>query len=313
MADEHTNLPKVVVLLGPTTCGKTQWSLDLARAHKGEIISADSRQIYKKMTIGTAKVVGEWRREGLSKTYYVGDTPHYLVDFLDPGKMFTVADFHDRAVKQIRTIVKGSAVPFVVGGTGLYIHAIVDNLEIPRVAPNKKLRKSFEEKTEDELIEWLQKLDPKTAESVDQHNKRRIIRALEVCILSGEPFSAQQTKGDPLFNVFQIGIKISREELYDRIEKRVDAMIKDGLVEEVRNLLRQKYSWDLPSMSGIGYRQFKGYFDGEYSLDEAIERLKRDTRHYSKRQFTWFRRDPRIKWCETYDEAQQLVSSFLNV
>ncbi|MFA6427153.1 MAG: tRNA (adenosine(37)-N6)-dimethylallyltransferase MiaA [Candidatus Magasanikbacteria bacterium] len=311
MGIQTEQFPKLVVLLGATTCGKTDWGLRLAKKHNGEIISADSRQIYQKMTIGTAKVPGEWRRSGLRKVYYVEDIPHYLVDFLDPGKSFTVAEFRDEAVKHVKASHKAQRIPFVVGGTGLYIHSLVDNLEIPRVPPNKKLRDSFEEKSLEELLAWLKNLDPKTAETVDPNNKRRIVRALEVCILSGEPFSGQQKKGEPLFDILQIGIDVPRDVLYERIERRVDIMIKEGLVEEVRNLLRQKYTWHLPSMSGIGYRQFKEHLENNGELDEAIENLKRDTRHYAKRQLTWFRRDQRIKWCATYDEAQKLVEEFL--
>ncbi|PLX28904.1 tRNA (adenosine(37)-N6)-dimethylallyltransferase MiaA [Candidatus Parcubacteria bacterium] len=311
MPKDTKKLPKAVVLLGATACGKTSWSLDLARKFDGEIISADSRQIFRKMTIGTAKVIGDWRRSGLGRVYHVEDIPHYLVDFLDPGKSFTVAEFHEQSIKHIKNIIKHDHTPFVVGGTGLYIHALVDNLQIPRVAPNKKLRKSFEEKTSEELMAWLRQLDPKTADSVDMRNKRRVIRALEVCILSGQPFSQQQQKGEPEFDILQIGIRVPREELYRRIDERIDQMVKEGLVEEVRNLIRQKYSWKLPSMSGIGYRQFKEYFEGTCGLDDAIERLKRDTRRYAKRQFTWFKRDDRIKWCENYEEAEKLVHDFL--
>ena len=311
MRKETSKLPKLIVVLGPTASGKTTWGLKLAKKFNGDIISADSRQIFKKMNIGTAKVVGEWRRNGLRKTYYVEDVPHHLIDFLDPGKSFAVSEFRDKAVKYAKLAHKNGKMPLVVGGTGLYIHSVVDNLEIPRVAPNSKLRKSLKDKTNEELMKLLQTLDPKSAKAVDPKNTRRIIRALEVCILSGIPFSEQQIKGDPIFDVLQIGIDAPREVLYDRINKRVDKMMKLGLLKEVENLVKQKYGWNLSSMSGIGYRQFKGYFDGEYDLDRAIELLKRDTRRYSKRQLTWFKRDDRIKWCKDYKEAERLVEEFL--
>ncbi len=300
----------MIVLLGPTACGKTSWSLDFAKKYNGEIISADSRQIYKKMTIGTAKAVGEWKRNGLRKTYYVNDMPHHLIDFLDPGKRFTVAEFRDKAIKYGKMAHKHGRVPIVAGGTGLYIHSIVDNLQIPRVVANKKLRKSFEEKTEEELLQWLKQIDPKSAKTIDPKNKRRIIRALEVTILSGTPFSEQQKKGDPIFNILQIGIETPREVLYDRINTRVDEMIEEGLIDEIKQLMK-KYIWELPSMSGIGYRQFKDYFDGKYSLPDAVEHLKRDTRRYAKRQLTWFKRDKRIHWCKTKEEAEKLIENFL--
>jgi len=312
MRTETKILPKLIVILGPTASGKTDWGLKLAKKFNGEIISADSRQVYKKMNIGTAKIPGEWRRNGLRKTYYVEDIPHHLIDFLDPGKSFAVSDFRDHAIKYIKMTHKEGRIPLIVGGTGLFIHSVVDNLEIPRVPPNKQLRKSLEDKSNEELMKLLKTLDPKSAGTVDPKNTRRIIRALEVCILSGVPFSEQQIKGDPIFDVLQIGIKVSREILYERIDKRIEEMIKLGLLEEVKNLLKQKYDWSLPSMSGIGYRQFRGYLAGEFDLEKVIELFKRDTRRYAKRQITWFKRDPRIKWCHEYKEAEKLVNDFLN-
>ncbi len=304
--------PKMIVILGPTACGKTSWGLDLAKKYGGEIISADSRQIYKHMTIGTAKVNGKWKRNGLRKTYYVDDIPHHLLDFLNPGRQFTVAEFRDKAIKYGKLAHKHGRIPMVVGGTGLYIHALVDNFQIPRITANKKLRKSFEEKTSDELLLWLEKMDPVSAKKIDPKNKRRIIRALEVSILTGSPFSEQRKKGESIFNILQIGISVPRDILYERINTRVDEMMRTGLIDEIKQLLRRKYSWELPSMSGIGYRQFKDYFDGKYSLSDAIERLKRDTRRYAKRQLTWFKRDQRIQWCQTYEQAEHHVATFLD-
>lgn len=312
MSDTQRTLPKVVVIVGPTAGGKTGWSLRLAKKFSGEIISADSRQVYKKMDIGTAKEPGEWRREGLHKSFYIQDVPHHLIDFLDPGKFFTVAEFKEKARKCIDGILDRGHQPFVVGGTGLYVHALVDNLQIPAVLPNRKLRRSLEEKDNYELMRLLKNFDPKSAETVDFNNKRRIIRALEVCILSGAPFSEQQKKGEPMYEFLQIGIEVPRAELYERINKRVDDMMKLGLLKEVEGLLKQRYNWSLPSLSGIGYVQFRGYFEKQYSLDQAIEFLKRDSRRYAKRQMTWFKRDERIKWRVEYEEAERLVSEFLN-
>jgi tRNA dimethylallyltransferase len=311
MNKQNNKLPKLIVILGPTACGKTSWSIKMAKKYNGEIISADSRQIYKKMDIGTAKEPGEWRWNGLRKTYFIEDIPHHLIDFLNPGKRFTVAEFRDKALKYTKLSYKHGRVPIIAGGTGLYTQSIVDNLQIPRVPPNKKLRKSLEEKSLEDLMLWLERLDPKAAKKIDAKNKRRVIRALEVCILTGEPFSEMQKKGEPLFDVLQIGIDVEKQVLYDRIDWRVDEMMKLGLLKEIESLLKQKYSWDLPSMSGIGYKQFKGYFEKEYSLDRAIELLKRDTRRYARRQLTWFKRDKTIKWCEDYKEAEKLVDKFL--
>jgi tRNA dimethylallyltransferase len=300
-----------VVLLGPTASGKTQWGLELAKKFNGEIISSDSRQLYKKMDIGTAKDPGEWKKHEDGRAYFIGGVPHYLIDFLDPGNNFTVAEFKDEAEKMIHKITARGKVPFLVGGTGLYISAVVDNWLIPRQAPHKKLRKSLEQKRPSELSLLLKSMDPAAAGRIDGQNKRRLIRALEVCILTGEPFSTQRRKGDQQFDCLQIGIENARELLYQRINDRVEAMVEKGLAKEVERLLSQQYSWELPSMSGIGYRQFKEYFEGKISLEEAKNTLKRDTKHFAKRQMTWFRRDKRIKWVKTLAEAENLIKEFL--
>ncbi len=303
-------LSKVVVILGPTASGKSKMGLRLAQEFGGEIISADSRQIYKKMDIGTGKEPGEAVRVGLSKIYHVGGIPHHLIDFLDPGKTFTAVDFRDQALKHIRAIEKRKKHPVIVGGTGLYLQSLIDNYKIPRVPPNKKLRQSLEQKNNDELMRLLESMDPDSAQIIDSNNKRRIVRALEVCILSGKHFSKMQQKGEPLVDALQIGIDLPRELLYERIGERVDAMIEQGLIQEIDALLKQKYSWNLPSMSGIGYRQFKEYFEGTAPLADVVSHLKRDTRRFARRQLTWFRRDQRIHWCKTYEEARALVQKF---
>lgn len=309
--EENRKLQKTAVILGPTACGKTAWSLRLAKKFNGEIISADSRQIYKKMNVGTAKEEGEWRWVGLRRIFHIQDIPHYLIDMFDPGEMFTVAQFRDKAVKYIKLIHQRDRLPLLVGGTGLYISAVTDNFIIPKVPPNKKLRRSLEEKSREELLIWLEKLDPQSAQEIDRRNQRRIIRALEVCILSGRPFSRQRQKGEPIFNTLRIGIDLPREELHRRIEERVEKMLANGLLNEVRALRKQKYSWDLPSLSAIGYRQFKDYFDNKIDLAAVAELLKKNTKNYAKRQLTWFRRDPSIHWCEEYEEAEKLLENFI--
>ncbi len=311
MREETKKLPKLIVVLGPTASGKTGWSLRLAEKIGGEIIGADSRQIYKKMDIGTAKTEGEWRRNGLRRSYMVGDIPHHMIDIIDPGKTFNVAEFRDKAMKYTKVAQKAGRIPMLVGGTGLYISALVDNFIIPRIEPNKQLRTSLEEKSLEELHALLDRMDQETAATIDRKNKRRIIRALEVCILSGEPFSQLKQKGEPLFDVLQIGMDVPKETLYERINERVDDMVKRGLVKEVELLRKQKYAWHLPSMSGVGYRQFRGYFEGTETLDDCIEILKRDTRRFARRQMTWFRRDKTIVWCKNYEEAEGYIQHFL--
>ncbi|MBI2989963.1 MAG: tRNA (adenosine(37)-N6)-dimethylallyltransferase MiaA [Candidatus Magasanikbacteria bacterium] len=304
-------LPKLIVILGPTASGKTPWSLGLAQKFDGRIISADSRQIYKKMDIGTAKAKGEWRRNGLKGAYYVEGIPHYLIDFLDPGKHFSVAEFKDKAIKHIRSVQRSKKVPILVGGTGLYINSIVDNFSIPKVPGNTTLRESLGEKTNEELIDLLKRMDPQAASNIDQRNKRRVVRALEVCILSGASFSDQKQKGEALFDVLQIAPKVAREVLHARISERVDTMIEKGLLNEIQKLISQKYGWELSSMNGIGYRQFKDYFETGLGLAEAVEILKRDTRRFARRQMTWFKRDTRIHWVDSYEDCEKLVEEFL--
>lgn len=308
-------LPKLVVILGPTASGKTDLSLALAQKFNGEIICADSRQIYKKMDIGTAKVPGRWHYHPQTKerVFIYEKIPHYLIDFVDPGEEFTLAQFKQMAADQIYEITKRNKLPLLVGGTGLYIHAVVDNLLIPIVPPNKKLRLSLEKKSNEKLLAMLTKFDPLTAKTVDPNNKRRIVRALEVCIWTGRPFSEQQKKGEPLFKTLQIGLQVPRPELHQRINHRVDKMMKAGLLQEARALVKQKYGWHLPSMSGIGYRQLGYFIKGEMSLNKAIEILKRDTRRYARRQITWFRRDKRIYWVNDGKTAEKLIREGLDV
>ena len=306
-------LPKIVVILGPTASGKTALAIKLAKEFNGEIISADSRQIYKKMDIGTAKPKGVWEKTVGSEAYMVDGVPHYLMDIVDPGKNFTLSDFKSRAVEKINDIIARGKVPFLVGGTGLYIWSVIDNLDMPKVEPNKKLRKELEKKNLPELVALLKQLDSENWSKIDLNNPRRVIRALEVSIWTGESFLKHKTKSRPIVKALQIGISWPREELYERINKRIDNQIKEGLVEETKKLVRQKYSRNMPSMSSIGYKQIGGYLRGETSLEEAVEMIKRDSRHYAKRQITWFKRDKRIKWIASNDfsEAHKLIKKFL--
>lgn len=302
-------LPKIIVILGPTASGKTDAGLLLAKKFNGEIVSADSRQVYKKMDIGTAKPAGEWVKEA----YVVDGVPHHLMDIIDPGESFSLADYKERAMDAIKEILNRKKLPIIVGGTGLYIRSIVDNLDIPKVAPSKQLRKQLAGKTLAELVDMLLKIDPMTAKKIDLKNPRRVLRALEVFILSGESFLTQSIKSNPIFDVLEIGIDCPKEELYSRIDARVDAQMKDGLLEETKELLKRKYGWQLPSMSGIGYKQMGFYLRGESTLNEAVDILKRDTRRYAKRQMTWFRADKKIKWIKKTDikSIQGLIIKFL--
>lgn len=310
-------LPKLITIVGTTASGKTDWSLRISKLIGGGIISADSRQMYKKMSIGTAKPSGEWRwvAGGLStfphKAYFIEDIPHYLIDILDPGKMFTAAEFRDKAIKYIKLARRNGRVPMLVGGTGLYVSSVVDNLHIPRIQPNKKLRESLEGKPAEELMALLRTLDPVSAGVIDAHNKRRIIRALEVCIFSGEKFSDLRRKGEPLFDTLMIGVSVQDDVLKARIRDRVRLMMAQGLLGEIQALLRQKYAWHLSSMSGIGYREFRPFVEKTATLEQVEDQILRNTWQYVRRQRVWFKRDTRIQWCATYEDAEKLVQDFL--
>lgn len=307
------NLKPLIVILGPTASGKTGLALKLAKEFNGELINADSRQIYKEMDIATNKLGKEITIKkiiGDETVYFIDTIPLYLLDLVNPDQDFSLAQYKKAAISKIKKIQEDGCLPILVGGTGLYISAIVDNLDIPPVPPDKKLREELEKKSPQNLFMELQKIDPASAESIGPDNKRKIIRALEVCKTTGKLFSSQQKKGRPLFNILQIGIKTDREKLYKKIDERVEEMIKTGLVKETEKLL-QKYSFQLPSMSGIGYKETRSFLQGNFSLPEAIQQIKFHTHQYARRQITWFKRDDRIKWIEDYDEAEYLVRKFI--
>lgn len=303
-------VPKLIVLCGPTGSGKTDVSLRLAKKFHGSVISADSRQLYKDMTVGTAKPVGEWRWRGFRRVYVVDGVEHYNLDWLSPKKTFSAAEFKTKAQTWIVRIHKNKQIPFMVGGTGLYIDAVVDNLSFPKVVADQQLRNELSQKSLEELLVQLDDIDPEAGAMIDRNNPRRVIRALEVSLLSGVPFSAQRTKGEKLYDVLYLGVSVPKEELDRRLDTRIDTMKECGLVEEVQRLAK-KYPFTLPSMSGIGYREFEGFVNGRETLDQAIAKLKIDTRQYAKRQMTWFKRRNDIVWCETYEEIERSVAEFL--
>ncbi len=299
-------LKPLIVILGPTASGKTKLALKLAKKYDGEIINADSRQIYQGMDIGTGKIDNQ--KFIKSEIHKVRNSIH-LIDIKNPNQRFSLSQYKKLAVKTIDDIHKREKIPILVGGTGLYISAIVDNLEIPKAAPNKKIRTRLEKHTEKFLFKKLKKVDQKSAEIIGINNKRKLVRALEVYEVTGKPFSVQQIKGDPLFDILQIGIKIDREKLYEKIDARIDKMIKNGLMEETKKLSK-KYSFGLPAMSGIGYREIGLYLQNKTTLEEAVQKMKFRTHQYARRQMTWFRRDEKIQWINNYKEVEKLIKDF---
>lgn len=295
----------LVVIVGPTAAGKTALSIELAEAMGGEIISADSRQIYRGMDIGTAKATAEDRARAR----------HHLLDLVAPDQVLTLAEYQGLAYDAIVGILKRGRVPFLVGGTGQYIHAVIEGWRIPEVAPQPELRAELEKKANvagaEALHDWLATLDPVAAARIDYRNIRRVIRALEVCLVTGRPITEQQRKNPPPFAILQIGVTRPRPELYARIDARVDQMIEAGLVAEVRRLVDAGYSFDLPAMTGLGYRQIGEHLLGEATLEEAIARIKQGTRRFVQQQYNWFRpADPAIHWI---DPAVMSIRDVMNM
>lgn len=305
-------LPKLIAIVGPTASGKTDLALALARRFKGEIISADSRQFYRGTEIGSDIPTGAWKkgRGHKRKTYVVKGVPHYLMAFLSPKRTFTVAQFKDHVIRIGRDIAGRGHVPILTGGSGLYLRAVIDNFDIPAVPPDRMFRKRLEKRSTAALYALLKKKDPAYAARIPPNNRRYAIRALEVMAATGRRFSEAQRKGEPLFDVLQIGIRRPRTEAYRRIDRRVDVMMRRGLLDEAKSL-GKRFGRDLPAMSGLGHRQLGSFLSGKITLDEAVRLIKRDTRHYAKRQMTWFRKDKRIFWVKNEAEASRKVARFL--
>ena len=300
----------VIFIVGPTAVGKSALALHLARAFNGEIVNADSRQVYRFMDIGTAKPPPQDRAR----------VPHHLINILDPDQDFSLALFLDLAHRAIRGISGRRKVPIVTGGTGQYIWALAEGWQPPRAPANPKLRHELEQKAEREgaesLYRMLRERDPQTAARIDPLNVRRVIRALEIHDATGTSPSAGRRKQPPPYRGLIIGLTMDRKELYLKIDRRVDEMLERGLEEEVGELLRTGYSSDLPSMSSIGYREIGRYLRGELTLKEASQRIKYETHRFARRQYAWFRLDdPRIHWLEAganlYLQAESLVEGFL--
>jgi tRNA dimethylallyltransferase len=284
--NDDTNLPPLIAIVGPTAVGKTAMGIEMAQRIGGEIVSADSRQVYRLMDIGTAKP-SEAERAAV---------PHHLIDVVDPDEPFSLAVYQEMALHAIADITARARVPLLVGGTGQYLAAVLQGWNIPRVPPQPELRQRLEREAQERgvlaLHAQLTQLDPQAADAIEPTNLRRTIRALEVFHVTGQPISAQQTRNPIPYHITTHWLRLPTSELYQRIDQRVDAMMQAGLLEEVAGLLERGYGWHLSSMFSLGYVQFRPYFEGTSSLDECVQRLKYDTHGFARRQKNWFRRLP---------------------
>ncbi|MGN0665925.1 MAG: tRNA (adenosine(37)-N6)-dimethylallyltransferase MiaA [Huintestinicola sp.] len=301
----------LLVICGPTASGKTRVGIELAKEYNGEVISADSMQIYRGMSVLTAKPTAE-EMDGI---------PHHLIDFLEPDCEFSVADYVKLAKEKIEDVHSRGKLPVIVGGTGLYINSVVDNISFDHIAQDPELRKRLEEEAAREGSEYMHRklaeLDPKAAEDIHPNNAVRVIRAIEMCILSGRTGEENRTESRKVqspYDVCMIGLTcFDREKLYDRINLRVDRMVEDGLLEEVR-AVREKYH-TRTAFNAIGYKELLPYLDGTQSFDDCIAKIKQESRRYAKRQLTWFRRNPRISWVDTvnYEQFDGIINSCKNI
>lgn len=299
--------PKVIVICGPTASGKTSLSIEVAKKIDGEIISCDSMQIYKDMNIGTAKPTVE-EMQGI---------PHYMLDFVLPSERYSVADFKEAATDRIEDILKREKVPIIVGGTGLYVDALTKNITYPEIEIDLEYRKQLEELIKENGLESLyeeaKKIDEKAMQTISKNDKKRIMRVLEIYHQTGKTKTQLESESrltPPPYEYIVFAINMEREKLYERINKRVDIMIDQGLIEEVEALTK-KYEEFPTAMQGLGYKEVVGYLKKEITKEEMIEKLKMETRRYAKRQLTWFRKDENIKWIDGLAPLEQNIQCIL--
>ena len=303
-------MSRVIFIVGPTAVGKSDLAKHLATSFHCEVVNADSRQVYRFMDIGTAKPTPEQRK----------GVPHYLLDILDPDQEFSLVLFLELARKAIDEIHDRNRLPIVVGGTGQYVRALMEGWKVPRVPADPSLRRKLEDEAQEKgayaVHQRFAAIDPKTAAEIDPRNLRRIIRALETYHATGLPPSQTRRRGPAPYQQLVIGLTAPRQELYRRIDERVECMMAMGLEEEVRRLLEHGYSPDLPSMSSLGYKETVLYIKGQMSRDETVKRIKYETHRFARHQYAWFRlKDPRINWLKVEpgatQQAEEQVGAFL--
>ena len=300
--------PKVIVICGPTASGKTSLSISLAKKINGEIVSCDSMQIYKEMDIGSAKPTVEEMQE----------IKHYLVDFVSPEKRYSVSEYKEDASKSIEEIINKGKTPIIVGGTGLYLNSFIYNIQYNEMEVDLNYRRELEKEAEEYGLEVLynraKEIDPEAMEKVSANDKKRITRVLEIYNATGRNKTELEKKSrkEVSYNYLIFGINMERSILYDRINKRVDIMLEQGLIEEVKNLIN-KYSNMPTAMQGLGYKEVKEFLDGNISKEEMIEKIKMETRRYAKRQITWFKRIENIIWLDGLNKTEENVNSIMEV
>ena len=299
--------PKVIVICGPTASGKTALSIELAKQIDGEIVSADSMQIYKDMNIGSAKPSLQ-EMQGIK---------HYMLDFVSPEERYNVADYKEEAIQAIEEILKKGKVPIVVGGTGLYVDSLIYGIEYPKMEFDEEYRKELENRAESEGLEKLykeaQEIDPEAMKIISANDRKRIIRVLEIYKATGKTKTEQEIesrKNEVPYDYKVFAINMEREQLYDRINRRVDIMIEQGLIEEVKNVIN-KYKKYPTAMQALGYKEIKEYLDGIITKEEAIEKVKQETRRYAKRQLTWFRKNKQTIWLDGSNNRQNNINIIL--
>lgn len=292
---------KLIVILGPTASGKSDLAVKLAKKYNGEIISADSRQVYKGLDIGSGKITK-------SQMYGI---PHYLLDVANPKRKFSVAQFQTLAFKKIKEIQKRGHVPFLVGGTGFYIQSVVDGLILPEVKPNWKLRKILEKKSTGQLFSMLKKLDSTRAKAIDAKNPHRLIRAIEINLGTGKPVPKLPSRSLGEGGTLQIGITKSQDALKKAIHKRLHKRLKGGMVTEVKKLHNNGVSWKRLEELGLEYRYIAQYLQGKIDYQEMTNSIQIESEHFAKRQMTWFKRDSRIHWIKNKKEPKKLIEDFL--
>lgn len=295
-----SNLPKVIVIAGPTASGKSDLAVWLAKKIKGEIISADSRQVFKGMDIGTGKIT---KKEMQS-------IPHYLLDIASPKKRFTVTRFQKLANQAINSILKKNKIPIICGGTGFYIQSVIDGLIFPQVKPDLSLRKKLEKKSAKQLFSLLKKRDPKRARIIDKDNKRRLIRALEIAIKTNNPIP--ELKKQKNFDILFLGIKKDKKELQKRIEKRLLKRLDQGMIKEVKKLKASGISYKKLYDFGLEYRYLSLFLQNKITYQEMVSLLQKEIEKYAKRQITWFKKDKRIIWIKNKKEMLSLVKNFIS-